>query len=92
MRSQIQTLSNNLIYYKSVKTPYKNNNLNQFESDLYDMVQIIEFYKVKCSFQMQLSSDVKNIKKNSKLLIPADNTNNLYKLTTEECNKLLKHY
>ena len=41
---------------------------------------------------MQLSSDVKNIKKNSKLLIPADNTNNLYKLTTEECNKLLKHY
>ena len=43
LRSQIQTLSNNLIYYKSVKTPYKNNNLNQFESDLYDMVQIIEF-------------------------------------------------
>ena len=32
---------------------------------------------------------MKNIKKNPKLLIPADKTNNLYKLTTEEYNKLL---
>ena len=38
---------------------------------------------------MQLSNDVKNIKKNPKSLIPADKTNNLYELTTEEYNKLL---
>ena len=38
---------------------------------------------------MQLSNGVKNIKKNPKLLIPADKTNNLYELTTEEYNKLL---
>ena len=38
---------------------------------------------------MQLSNDVKNIKKNTKLLVPADKTNNLQELTTEEYNKLL---
>ena len=53
------------------------------------MVQNVEFEKVKSNFQMQLSNLVKNIKKNPKLLIPADKTNNLYKLTTEEYNKLL---
>ena len=39
---------------------------------------------------MQLSNDVKKIKTNSKLLIPADKTNNLYKPTTDEYNK--KYY
>ena len=38
---------------------------------------------------MQLSNDGKNIKKNPKLLVPADKTNNLQELTTEEYNKLL---
>ena len=53
------------------------------------MVQNIEFKKVKSNFQMKLSNDVKNTKKNPKLLIPADKTNNLYELTTEEYNRLL---
>ena len=75
--------------FKSVKTQPRNDNLNQIESDLYDMVQNIEFKKVKFNFQMQLSNDVKNIKDNSKFLIPADKTNNLHELTTEEYNKLL---
>ena len=61
---------------------------NQFESDLYDMVQNIEFKRVKSNFQI-LSNDVKNIKKNPKYLIAADKTNNLYELTTEKYNKLL---
>ena len=53
------------------------------------MVQNIEFKKVTFNFQMQLSNDVKNIKKNPKILVPADKTNNLYELTIEEYNKLL---
>ena len=62
--------------------------MNQFESALYDMVQNIEFRKVKFNFPMQLSNDVKNIKKNPKILVPVDKSNNLYELTTEEYNKL----
>ena len=38
---------------------------------------------------MQLSNHVENIKKNPKLLVPADKTNNLYDFTTEEYNKLV---
>ena len=38
---------------------------------------------------MQLSNDVKNIKKNPQLLIPGDKTNYLYEVTSEEYNKLL---
>ena len=38
---------------------------------------------------MQLSNDVKNIKKNPKLLVQATKTHNLYEITTEEYNKLL---
>ena len=75
--------------FKSVKIPPKNENFNQFESDLYDMVQNIEFEKVKSNFQIQLSNNVKNIKKNPNLLVPADKTNNVYELTIEEYNKLL---
>ena len=75
--------------FKSVKTPPKNDQLNQFESDLYDMVQNIEFKKVTSNFQVRLSDDVRNSKKNPKLLIPADRTNNLYELTADENNKLL---
>ena len=53
------------------------------------MVQNIVFKNVKSSFQQQLQNDVKNIKQDPKLLILADKTNNLYRLTTDEYNKLL---
>ena len=75
--------------FKSVKTQPKNENLNPFESDLYDLVKKIEFKNTSSAFQRQLSNDIKSIKSNAKLLIPADKTNNLYELTTEEYNKLL---
>ena len=38
---------------------------------------------------MQLPNDVKNIRKNPKLLIAASKTNNLYEFTTAEYNKML---
>ena len=75
--------------FKSVKTPPKNNQLNQFESDLYDMIQNIEFKKVTSNCQAGVSDDVSNIKKNPELLIAPDKTSHLYELTTDEYNKLL---
>ena len=58
--------------FNSVKTPPKNDQHNQFESNLYGKVQNIEFKKVSWNFQVRLSDDIRNIKKNPKLLIPAD--------------------
>ena len=54
-----------------------------------NMVQNIEFRNVKSSFQDQLQNDVKRIKQDPMLLIPADKPNNLHRLTTDEYNKLL---
>ena len=53
------------------------------------MVQNIEFRNEKSSFQDQLQNDVKRIKQDPMLLIPADKPNNLHRLTTDEYNKLL---
>ena len=53
------------------------------------MVRNIEFKNVKPKFQQQLQNDMKSIKQDPKLLIPADRINNLYRLTTDEYNKLL---
>ena len=71
---------------RSLKTPRKNEHLNAFENDLYNMVRNIEFKNAKSSFQQQLQHDVKQ---DSKLLIPADKTINLYRLITDKYNKLL---
>ena len=51
--------------------------------------KISNLRKVTSNFQTRLSDDVRSIKKNTKLLIPDDKTNNLYELTTDEYNKLL---
>ena len=63
--------------FNSVKTPPKNEHLNAFGNDLYDIVRNIEFKNIKSSFQHQLQNDVKRIKQDLKLLIAAGKTNNL---------------
>ena len=47
--------------FKSVRTPPKNEHLNEFETDLYDMVPNIEFKRVSSEFQSNLSKDIKCI-------------------------------
>ena len=75
--------------FKSVRTPPKNEHLNAFESDLYDMVRNIEFKRVSSEFQSNLSKDIKLINEDPLLFIPADKMNNLYKLSKDSYNKLL---
>ena len=47
-----------------------------------NLIQNIEFKDVKCNFQNEMHSDIKNkIKKPGRLLVPADKTNNYYTMT-----------
>ena len=80
---------NNNVGFKSVITLPKKEHLNTFENNLYDMVQNIEFKNLKSSFQEKFQNDAKRIKQDPKLLIPADKTNTLCRLTNNEYNKLL---
>ncbi|CAB4041579.1 Hypothetical predicted protein, partial [Paramuricea clavata] len=45
---------------------------------------------VKCGFQKKISSDVKNIRKNESLFVPADKTTNFYKMDPPSYNQLLQ--
>ena len=76
--------------FKSVRKSPKNEHLNAFESDLYDMVRNIKFKRVSSEFQSNLSKEIKLINEDPLLFIPADKTNNLYKLFKDNYNKLLK--
>ena len=53
------------------------------------MVRNIEFKNLKSSIHQQLQNDVKSIKQDPKLLIPAGRTNYLYRLANEDYNKPL---
>ena len=63
--------------------------LNASETDLHDMVRNIEFKKASSEIQNNLSKDIKRINEDPLLFIPADKTNNLYKLSKDNYNKLL---
>ena len=53
------------------------------------MVRNIEFKRVSSEFQSKLSKDIKRINEDPLLFIPADKTNNLYKLSKDKYNNLL---
>ena len=75
--------------FKSARRSPKNEHLNAIETDLYDMVHNIEFNRVSSDFQSNLPKDIKHINEDPLLFIPADKTNNLYKLSKDNYNKLL---
>lgn len=55
----------------------------------YNMIQNIDLKKIKSLSQTKKSKDVAETKQRSMLYIQDDKTNNLYKLPTEDCSKLL---
>ena len=55
--------------------------LVQFESDLMNMIRNIEFRSVHNDFQAKMRSDIKNIKQSGKVIVSADKSSNLYKVS-----------
>jgi len=86
--SENKCTSNNF-GFKSPNSPPQNIHLNAFEHDLYDMIRNTEFKYTPNKFQQQLRNDTKIIKQNDKVIVPADKTNNKYKVSVNEYNKLL---
>ena len=76
--------------FKSNKTPPRSPHLVPFEDDMYEIIQKIEFRKVRNEFQKKLAKDVKSIKENKNLLVSADKTTNLYEMEKEAYSKLLQ--
>ena len=75
--------------FNSKNTPPHIPELESFENRLLDMIHNVKFKNVKCGYQKKLSNHVKNIKKSESLFVPADKTNNFYKMDTSTYNNLL---
>ena len=77
--------------FKSRNSPPRINELIPFEDGMLNLIQNIEFKDVKCNFQNEMNSDIKNkIKKPDRLLIPADKTTNYYTMTPASYDKFIK--
>ena len=76
--------------FKSEYAPPKNERITPFEDDLYALINDIQFRKVTDDFQNMINRDAGDIKKLDKLLVPADKSSNLYSLSREQYDKLLR--
>ena len=77
--------------FKSPKCPPAIDELGPFESDLQRMISNIEFRPIRNKFLAKLSKDIKNIKKTNELLINADKSTNIYKMSKEDYQKHLRN-
>ena len=66
--------------FPSKKSPPPIHELRDFEHGLTEIIDSIKFRNVENTFQKKLKSDVNRIKNSDELLVPADKTNNFYKL------------
>ncbi|KAF6038284.1 hypothetical protein EB796_003411 [Bugula neritina] len=61
-----------------------------FEQGLADMIRSVKFRHVYNTFQDKLSSDIKHkITNSNSIIVPADKSNNFYKMDKESYDRLL---
>ena len=61
----------------------------EFEKEMFDIVDNIQFKKVHDRFQHKLKKDVIKIKSSNKILVQADKSRNIYIMDNNEYSKLL---
>ena len=74
----------------STKPPPIIQELKEFENDLVHLIQNIKFRHVPNHFQNKLRKDINLIKKDDHLYIPADKTNNYYRVKPADYEQLLE--
>ena len=74
---------------RTKKSPPSINEIKGFENDLISLIKNIEFKKTSSKFQNKLKCDVLKINAFSEIIFAADKTNNMYKMSYENYDKLL---
>ena len=64
--------------------------LEKFENDLLLMIENIKFRKVDNTMQKKLQYDTRRIKREKKIMVPADKTNNFYLVPKRRYDKFMK--
>ena len=75
---------------KSRKCPPTIPQLEQFENDMFSMINNIKFRSVTTPFQTKLKNDITNVNNSDKVYVFADKSRNIYKMEKESYKKLLK--
>ena len=75
--------------FKSRNYPPIVHELENLENELLFLIKNIQFRKVNNNFQSQLNENIKQIKGDSKIFVPADKFRNIYKMDKETYEKLL---
>ena len=74
---------------RTKKSPPSINEHKRFENDLISLIKNIELKKTRNKFQNKLKSDVLKINASNEIIVAADKTNNMYKMSYENYDKLL---
>ena len=75
--------------FKSPNCPQIVRELIPIELDIVNMIKNIKFKRYSNHLQSKLHKDCKDIKRTEKLIIQADKTSNMYKMTTAEYDKIM---
>ena len=75
--------------FKTTNSPPPIAELHDFEERMLTLVQNIEFQQTNSTFQNKLLKDIRNIKKDNDLFVPADKTTNFYRVKPESYQQLL---
>ena len=73
--------------FKTSNNPPQMNEIRDFENDLFDLVSEIKYRPSNNSFQKLLKSDQGKISKIDEVIVPADKSPNLYKMSVKEYKK-----
>ena len=77
--------------FKSTNTPPQHPDLLHFETELYDLIRNIKFNPFKSQFQQQMDKDLKELKTGNNVVVEADKTTNLYKVSVTKYRELLQN-
>ena len=74
---------------QSKKCPSVVPELKNFERDLFDLINKIEYKNVKNELQLKMKNDIRNIKDSNRVILAADKSPNLYKVTKDDYSKYI---
>ena len=76
--------------FKTTRNAPQSKSLIDFEHDLTHLIANLEYSEQRTQFQRQLARDVRNIRKSVKVFVSADKTSNMYQVTKDTYNKLMR--
>ena len=73
------------------KCPPQCADLDNFEKDLMNVINKLEFKKINDKFQRKLKEDIKKVRESPNMLVFADKSTNVYELKPEDHQKFLQN-